>query len=60
MTDKHWLPLPANLVIACFAVLSAGAVRTMLVHGPRSNLVITSSAPRGEDVASAHLVWLIL
>jgi 4-hydroxybenzoate polyprenyltransferase len=38
MTDKHWLPLPANLALACIAVVTAGAVGSMLIHGPRSNL----------------------
>jgi 4-hydroxybenzoate polyprenyltransferase len=40
ISDKHWAPLPANVTLAGIAVLAAGAVRTMLVHGPRSNLVM--------------------
>jgi 4-hydroxybenzoate polyprenyltransferase len=44
MTDKHWLPLPANAALACIAIVTAGAVRTMLVHGPRSNLVMPAQS----------------
>ena len=48
MTDKHWPPLGANVMLACFAAVSAGAVRSMLVHGPRSNLVTPAQTARAQ------------
>ncbi|HEY5050602.1 MAG TPA: hypothetical protein VII50_06850 [Acidothermaceae bacterium] len=60
MTDKHWLTLRANLALACIAVVTVGAVASMLKHGPRSNLAMTPSASRSQDVASAHPVRLTL
>lgn len=50
MTDKHWLPLPANAALACIAIITAGAVRTMLVHGPRSNLVAPAQAAKAREL----------
>jgi hypothetical protein len=29
MTDKHWLPLRANLALACIAVVTVGAVASI-------------------------------
>lgn len=50
MTDKHWLPLPANATLACIAILTAGAVRTMRVHGPHSNLVAPAQAAKAREL----------
>ncbi|HWF42488.1 MAG TPA: hypothetical protein VN683_10425, partial [Acidothermaceae bacterium] len=50
MTDKHWLPLPANAALACIAVITAGAVRTMLGHGPRSNLAAPPQAAKAREL----------
>lgn len=50
MTDKHWLPLPANAGLACIAIITAGAVRTMLVHGPRSNLAAPPQAAKAREL----------
>jgi 4-hydroxybenzoate polyprenyltransferase len=60
MTDKHWLPLRSNVALAGIAVVTAGAVASMLRHGPRSNLAMPPSASCGEAVASAHPVRLTL
>jgi 4-hydroxybenzoate polyprenyltransferase len=49
MTDKHWLPLRANVMLACIAVAAAGAVRSMLVHGPRSNLVTPAQPAKAQS-----------
>jgi 4-hydroxybenzoate polyprenyltransferase len=56
MTDKHWLPLRANLALAGIAVVMASAVASMLIHGPRSNLVSpTRSAKPAADEAPRSL-----
>lgn len=51
MTDKHWLPLRSNVALACIALVSAGAVASMLKHGPRSNLVAPAHSARGKELA---------
>jgi 4-hydroxybenzoate polyprenyltransferase len=58
MTDKHWLPLRANVMLACIAVVAAGAVRSMLVHGPRSNLVMPAQ-PAEDQPAPDEIPRLI-
>ncbi len=52
MTDKHWLPLQANAALACIAIVTAGALATMLIHGPRSNLVAPAQASRAEPASA--------
>ena len=59
MTDKHWLPLPTNIALACIAILTAGAVRTMLVYGPRSNLVTPAQSAETRPVSDDALRVLV-
>jgi 4-hydroxybenzoate polyprenyltransferase len=53
MTDKHWLLLRANVALAGIAVVAAGAVATMLKHGPRSNLVAPAQAAEARELAKS-------
>ena len=57
MTDKHWLPLPANLAFAAIAVVTAGAVASMLINGPRSKLVMPTGSVKAQPApdAAPHL-----
>lgn len=51
MTDKHWPLLQANAALACIAVITVGAVASMLKHGPRSNLVGPAQAAKTRELA---------
>jgi 4-hydroxybenzoate polyprenyltransferase len=51
MTDKHWLLLRANVALAGIAVVAAGALATMLKHGPRSNLVAPAHTAAARELA---------
>ena len=51
MSDKHWPLLPANVALAGIAVVTAGAVATMMKHGPRSNLVAPAHTAAARELA---------
>jgi 4-hydroxybenzoate polyprenyltransferase len=53
MTDKHWPLLQVNAALACVAIITVGAVASMLKHGPRSNLVGPAQAAKTRELAKS-------